>query len=147
MTNVNSIDEGLREGVRRLAEDMQATGYRRHDPVREIFGLVGDKWSTLILLVLDIGCWRHAELRRVLGQLGEEDGISQRMLTLKLRALEREGLVDRMATADVPPKVSYRLTPLGHGLTEEARRLIGWVQSHRAQIEQARLAFDLRESD
>lgn len=145
MIDLHDIDPTLREGVARLAADMRATGYQRHEPVREIFGLIGDKWTTLILLVLRIGTWRHAELRRILGRLGSDDGISQRMLTLKLRALERHGMVARTVTPDIPPKVSYALTPLGQSLTGEARQLIGWVQAHRAAIERARDAFDARE--
>lgn len=144
MIELCDLEESLREGVSRLADDMHATGFQRHDPVREIFGLLGDKWSTLILLVLEIGCWRHALLRRVLGELAEEKKISQRMLTLKLRALERQGLVDRIVTDDVPPKVSYGLTPLGRGLISEARGLIGWVQENLSAILDARAAYDHR---
>jgi DNA-binding HxlR family transcriptional regulator len=145
MIDLDDIDPALREGVLALATDMRTHGHRRHEPVREIFGLIGDKWTTLILLVLRIGTWRHAELRRILGRLGSEDGISQRMLTLKLRALERHGMVARTVTDHIPPRVSYALTPLGNSLTDEARRLIVWVQTHRGMIDAARAAFDAPE--
>lgn len=145
MIDFDDIDPALREGVATLAADMRANGYQRHEPVREIFGLIGDKWTTLILLVLRIGTWRHAELRRVLGRLGSEDGISQRMLTLKLRALERHGMVVRTVTPDIPPKVSYALNPLGRSLGEEVRHLIDWVRTHRDAIEGARDSFGARE--
>ena len=121
---------------------MAEHGVRRDEPVRMIFGLLGDRWTTLILLVLGMGTWRHAELRRVLGRLGAEEKISQRVLTLKLRTLEREGLVERQVTDSVPPKVSYALTPMGADLRVEAERLIGWVNSRAAAIRAARAAFD-----
>jgi len=142
MIDLDGIDPGLQAGVTALAAEMRAQGYQRSDPVREIPALLGDRWTTLILLVLDIDCWRHAELRRVLGRLGAEGRISQRVLTLKLRTLERDGLVRRLSTADVPPKVSYELNDLGRSLVGESRRLIDWVQGNAARIAAAREAFD-----
>lgn len=146
MIDLDGIDPGLHDGIGALAAQMRAQGYQRSDPVREIPALLGDRWTTLILLVLDIGLWRHAELRRVLGRLGAEGRISQRVLTLKLRALERDGLVRRMTTADVPPKVSYELTDLGRSLVGQSRRLIGWVQENSVRILAAREAFDRQRS-
>lgn len=146
MISFDDIDPDLRAGVAALAEDMRDGGYQRHDPVREIFGLLGDKWTTLILLVLRIGRWRHADLRRILSRLGSEEGISQRMLTLKLRALERQGMVIRTATQDVPPKVSYELSELGKNLAGQAQGLILWVRQNRPAIDAARAAFDAREA-
>ena len=119
-------------------------GVKRDEPVRMIFGLLGDRWSTLILLVLGMGTWRHAELRRVLGRLGAEEKISQRVLTLKLRALEREGLVSRLVVDSVPPRVSYALTATGRELRAEAERLIGWVNARAERFHAARAAFDGR---
>lgn len=146
MIDLTGIDARLHDGLSALAADMRVHGYQRDEPVREIFGLLGDRWSTLILLVLAIGTFRHAELQRALGRLGAEGKISQRVLTLKLRTLERDGLVVRTATHHVPPRVSYTLSPLGRSLLEQARQLLGWVQSHRAVIEQARAAFDRLEA-
>lgn len=142
MIDLTGIDGRLHDGLSALAEEMRTHGYQRDEPVREIFGLLGDRWSTLILLVLAIGTFRHAELQRALGRLGAEGKISQRVLTLKLRTMERDGLVIRSATPDVPPRVSYSLSPLGSGLLAQARALLGWIQSHRSAIEQARAAFD-----
>lgn len=96
----------------------------------------------LILLVLATGEWRHAELRRTLADLSSEQAISQRVLTLKLRMLERDGLVARFATHDVPPKVSYCLTPLGIALHKEAKALVDWINAHSAQIHGARSDYD-----
>ncbi|MDE2301376.1 MAG: helix-turn-helix transcriptional regulator [Sphingomonadales bacterium] len=129
-------------GIARLAAEMAAHGTARDAPVRAVMALLGDRWSTLILLVLATGRWRHAELRRVLARLSAEQAISQRVLTLKLRGLERDGFVLRAATRDVPPRVSYALSPLGMALCDEARRMICWVNGQEAAILAARAAFD-----
>lgn len=125
-----------------LAAEMALHGKDRDDPAREVMGLLGDRWSTLILLVLGTGTFRHAELRRTLAQLSAEQAISQRVLTLKLRTLERDGFVVRAVTADVPPRVSYALTPLGTDLHAQARGLIDWINARAPQIRDAREAFD-----
>lgn len=140
--DLTGINAKLHTGLTALAGEMRAHGYQRDEPVREIFALLGDRWSTLILLVLAIGTFRHAELQRALGRLGAEGKISQRVLTLKLRTLERDGLVVRTATDHVPPRVSYTLSALGQSLLEQVRQLLGWVQRHRDDIERARAAFD-----
>jgi DNA-binding HxlR family transcriptional regulator len=142
MIDLTGISAELHDGVSALAGEMRTHGYQRDEPVREIFSLLGDRWTMLILLVLAIGSFRHAELQRTLGRLGAEGKISQRVLTLKLRMLERDGLVTRAITPDVPPKVSYALSPLGVGLVGQARTLLGWVQAHRKAIESARDSFD-----
>lgn len=139
---MKSEDSELGNKIAALADDMEQHGKDRDAPVREVMGLLGDRWSTLILLVLATGAWRHAELRRTLGELSAEQAISQRVLTLKLRTLERDGFVERTVSADVPPKVSYALTPLGRELHAEARRLIDWSNGHTAAIRAARQAFD-----
>ncbi|WP_374528648.1 winged helix-turn-helix transcriptional regulator [Novosphingobium sp.] len=133
-----------RAGIAALAAEMAAHGTERDAPVRAVMGLLGDRWTTLILLVLGTGEWRHADLKRVLAQLSAEQAISQRVLTLKLRTLERDGMVLRTVTGDVPPRVSYRLTGLGAGLLGEAQRLIGWIQDHSGAIHAARTNFDQR---
>ncbi len=130
-----------RPAIAALTAQMQAHGTDRDAPVREVMGLLGDRWTTLILLVLATGACRHAELRRVLGGLSQEKAISQRMLTLKLRALERDGFVLRHATAHVPPQVSYELSPLGAALHGQAATLIGWIEASSSTIAKARSAF------
>jgi len=130
------------ERIAALAAQMALHGTARDAPVRAVMGLLGDRWTTLILLVLDTGPWRHAELRRVLARLSAEQSISQRVLTLKLRALERDGFVARAVSGDVPPRVSYRLTALGEGLAGEAQRTIGWIQARTEAIHAARAVFD-----
>lgn len=132
----------LREGLAALAGDMAAHGIDRHDPAREVMAMLGDRWSALICQVLMIGPWRHADLKRALSRLSAEQAISQRVLTLKLRALERDGFVTRHATAHVPPRVTYWLTPRGQDLAAHARALIDWLNAIEPEIQAARHAFD-----
>jgi len=106
--------------------------------VRDVLTRVGDKWSVLIVVLLGDGAKRFSEIRRTV------DGISQRMLTLTLRGLERDGLVLRTVFPTVPPRVEYALTPLGKTLVEAVTRLANWASDNRAEIERARVAFDAR---
>ena len=145
MQDFDDFDAGCRGGLSALADEMAQHGAQRDAPVRTVFGLLGDRWSMLILLLLHIAPFRHAELRRLLDRLSAEGAISQRVLTLKLRLLERNGLVARSVSGDVPPKVAYALTDLGGELVGEARGLLGWVQASGARIEAARAAFDAME--
>ncbi|MDT0509552.1 helix-turn-helix domain-containing protein [Novosphingobium sp. MMS21-SN21R] len=130
------------QAITALAAEMARHGHDREAPAREVMGLLGDRWSTLILLVLATGEWRHADLRRTIVVLSSEQAISQRVLTLKLRTLERDGFVTRTVTADIPPKVTYRLTLLGTDLHAQARQLIDWINAREPAIRQARATFD-----
>ena len=103
--------------------------------VRQILNRVGDKWSILVIAMLDQGTRRFTELRR------EIEGISQRMLALTLRQLERDGLVERTVYPVVPPKVEYALTDLGSTLLESVRGLVSWAMEHRDQVAAARVAY------
>lgn len=85
---------------------------------------------------------RHADLKRALATLSFEQAISQRVLTLKLRALERDSFVLRMVSEDVPPKVIYRLSDLGHALTVRTRDMIAWINARSAEIHDARAHYD-----
>jgi DNA-binding HxlR family transcriptional regulator len=135
-------DETVTRGrLAKLAAAMGPDGVDRDDPTRSVMAMLGDRWSPLILLVLETGEWRHADLRRVTAQLSSEKALSQRVLTLKLRALEAHGFVSRQVTTDVPPKVSYALTPLGQELVAQLQRMINWLDAHRAVIHAARGAF------
>jgi DNA-binding HxlR family transcriptional regulator len=108
--------------------------------VREVLGRVGDKWSVLVIGMLGAGTHRFSELQRSI------EGISQRMLTLTLRQLERDGLVERTVYPTIPPRVEYTLTPLGCTLLEPVMALAGWAETHRSDIETARRTFDTRRS-
>jgi DNA-binding HxlR family transcriptional regulator len=106
--------------------------------VRQILDRVADKWSLLVIALLDARVLRFTELRR------EIDGVSQRMLTVTLRQLERDGLVRRTVHAVVPPRVDYELTPLGASLHETIQALVTWTESHQQEIAAARTAYDAR---
>ena len=114
-----------------LSEDCRA--------VSDILQRVGDKWTVLVVETLGSGPKRFNELRRALGS------ISQRMLTLTLRALERDGLVLRTVTPSVPPRVDYELTKLGHSLLEPVNSLADWARANTAAMDKARAEFDKSE--
>jgi DNA-binding HxlR family transcriptional regulator len=118
------------------------TDFRRDDPVREITARMGDRWSSLLMLALDAGTMGHAKLRRVICAISAEKEISQRMLTLRLRALERDGLVSRSVTPSVPPRVDYMLTPLGRELVGLVRGVVSWIEANQLQIIAARRRFE-----
>jgi DNA-binding HxlR family transcriptional regulator len=134
-------------GLAALAEAMARDGHRRDDPMREIFARLGDRWSMLILLVLRTGTYRHAALKRLIGGLGAEGKISQRMLTLRLRGLERDGLVRQTHIPSKAPHVEYDLTPLGQELLAQVDRLMDWIRGHGDAIAQSRQAFDRRQNE
>ncbi len=104
--------------------------------VSEVLARVGDKWTVLVVNLLGDGSKRFNELRRGLGS------ISQRILTLTLRGLERDGLVTRTVFPTIPPRVDYKLTKLGHSLLEPVSRLGLWARQNRAAIQAARRQFD-----
>jgi DNA-binding HxlR family transcriptional regulator len=107
----------------------------------EVLGRVGDKWSLQVIFALGEGTRRFTDLKRGIG------GISQRMLTVTLRGLERDGIVTRTMYPVMPPRVDYALTPMGATLLAAASTLIGWVHEHLDEIEAARTAYDAREQD
>jgi DNA-binding HxlR family transcriptional regulator len=104
--------------------------------VREVLNRVGDKWSIYIVGCLRDGPLRFNELRRSI------EGISQRMLTLTLRGLERDGLVTRTIFPTIPPRVDYELTDLGRTLLKPVLALSQWAERHREEVQASRLRFD-----
>jgi DNA-binding HxlR family transcriptional regulator len=106
--------------------------------VREVLDRIGDKWSVLVVSLLGDGPRRFSELRRSI------DGISQRMLTLTLRGLERDGLVTRTVYPTVPPRVDYELTSLGRTLLVPIMALSAWADENRRKIQEARARFDAK---
>lgn len=111
-----------------------------HDPdsclTREILDRIGDKWSVYVIDALAGGTRRFSELRRQI------DGVSQRMLTVTLRALERDGLITRQMYPVIPPRVEYSLTPLGRSLLAIVEALVTWSGDHIGDVEQARRHYD-----
>ncbi len=112
---------------------LQSAGCKNVAPV---LNRVGDKWSMLIVMILSAGPRRFSELKR------EIDGISQRMLTLSLRGLERDGLLTRTVTPTIPPRVDYELTELGISLREPVKALGEWAIDHIACIRAAQQKYD-----
>jgi DNA-binding HxlR family transcriptional regulator len=101
-----------------------------------ILSLVGDKWTVLIVVLLGRGPKRFSEIKRMVG------GISQRMLTFSLRALERDGLVTRTVLPTTPPRVDYELTERGSTLCEAVEPLRAWAETHLDEILASRKQFD-----
>ncbi len=118
-------------GGRRLANVKQCAA-------RDVMDRVGDKWSVYVIFLLGNGPRRFTDLRRSI------DGISQRMLTVTLRNLERDGLVSRTVYPVVPPRVDYALTRLGRTLLDIIGALVAWADEHTGDIDQARATYDRR---
>ncbi|MFF8188818.1 MULTISPECIES: winged helix-turn-helix transcriptional regulator [Microbacterium] len=104
--------------------------------IRDLMDRVGDKWSLLIISTLRAGTLRFSELQRHI------PGVSQRMLTLTLKHLARDGLVSRTVHPEVPPRVEYSLTPTGRTLIDPAEALAAWAVAHLPAIKAARAEFD-----
>ncbi|MEU0117626.1 helix-turn-helix domain-containing protein [Streptomyces bobili] len=123
--------------------DLDPCGRQEHPDcgVRDVLDRIGDKWSVLVIVELAGGPRRFRELQRAI------DGISQRMLTLTVRRLERDGLVLRTVYPTVPAQVDYRLTETGAGLTHLVKALADWSLAQRAAIAEARHAYDQTHPD
>ena len=127
-------DQTLQEGTVRIPRNLHVPEDCR--AVSEVLSRVGDKWTVLVVSTLGDGPKRFNELRRALGS------ISQRMLTLTLRGLERDGLVTRTVFPSIPPRVDYELTRLGRSLLEPVSALGTWARGNRPAIQEARRRFD-----
>lgn len=113
--------------------------YASDCPTRQVLDRIGDKWTALIIGVLEEGPHRFSELQRCIG------GISQKMLTQTLRSLERDGLVNRTVYAEVPPRVEYALTPLGETLCAPIAAIRQWAEENIAEVSAAQAVYDSRE--
>ncbi len=133
-----TIAEDQERTIRQKLEILFApTGRTPLCPVRDILDRVGDKWSILAILFLGRhGTLRFNELKRNI------DGVSQRMLTVTLRSLERDGLLTRRVYPEVPPRVEYELTDLGRSLLEQVLGLAGWANGQMEAIVAARSRYD-----
>ncbi len=109
--------------------------------VSEVLSRIGDKWSVLVVMLLSDGPRRFNELKKMIG------AISQRMLTLTLRGLERDGLVTRTVFPTVPPRVDYALTSLGRSIRPPVEALGAWAFANLDAIERARQEFDRRNAE
>lgn len=124
----------MKDGTGKSLSDICVTDVSRE--VRTTLDLVGDKWSLLVVGLLEDGPHRFSQLRR------EMHGISQRMLTRTLRRLERDGLVSRTVYPTNPPSVEYALTELGQSLPAAIHPLVEWVVTHHPELAGAREAYD-----
>jgi DNA-binding HxlR family transcriptional regulator len=124
------VEDGTHKSVASLCDTDSAKDFRR------ILDIVGDKWSLLVIFVLQDGTRRFSELQREIGS------ITQRMLTRTLRQLERSGLVERTVYATVPPRVDYQLTPLGETLLESIHPLMLWASANQHHVAHATQSFD-----
>jgi DNA-binding HxlR family transcriptional regulator len=106
--------------------------------ISEVLARVGDKWTVLVVTYLGEGPMRFNELRRSI------NGISQRMLTLTLRGLERDGFVTRTVFPTIPPRVDYELTALGRDLLKPVTALSAWARDNQDRIKKARERFDVK---
>lgn len=107
--------------------------------IRDLLDHLGDKWTLLVVGMLEAGAVRYSELKN------RVPGISQRMLTLTLKKLERDGLVRRESFPEIPPRVEYELTPLGHTLIPPAVAFATWAHDNSAEILARRAEFDGRD--
>jgi DNA-binding HxlR family transcriptional regulator len=130
-------------GVTTSPAELEPCGLPEHPDcgIRDVLDRVGDKWSVLVIVELASGARRFRELQRAV------DGISQRMLTLTVRRLERDGLVIRTVYPTVPAQVDYRLTETGASLTHLVKALADWSLEHRGVIAESRHAYDTDNPD
>ena len=125
--------------------DMTATvnvsdrAHQRCGKLAEHLARIGDRWTLPVVVTLGEGALRFNQLRRGVA------GISQQMLTRTLRALERDGMVERTVHPTVPPQVVYALTELGTSLADQALRIGTWIEANIENIESARVSFDARQ--
>lgn len=135
VTVVNNQVVGLQEKIKFFFEGSDHS--HEFCPVRDIMDRFGDKWSLFVILHLGYsGTTRFNELKSKI------EGISQRMLTVTLRSLERDGLLVRRIYAEVPPRVEYELTELGNGLLLKVFDLAQWAAGNMDQIITARQEYD-----
>jgi DNA-binding HxlR family transcriptional regulator len=122
-----------------MVTDMQRGNvYDAACPTRQVLDRLADKWTVLVIGALENGSLRFSEIQRMIG------GISQKMLTQTLRELERDGLVRRTVYAEVPPRVEYVLTDLGHTLCEPIAAICNWAERHIGEVSQAQQSYDGR---
>jgi DNA-binding HxlR family transcriptional regulator len=110
--------------------------FDRNCPTRQLLDRIGDRWTVLIILALMDGPLRFTDIgKRV-------DGISQKVLTQTLQSLVRDGMLKRVAYAEIPPRVEYTLTSLGRDLARTVGLMTQWAEKHMARVQRAREAYD-----
>ncbi|MFG3703597.1 winged helix-turn-helix transcriptional regulator [Micromonospora sp. NPDC047670] len=119
-----------------LESEVHPNVFARACGSRQVLDRIGDRWSVLVMLALADGTKRYSELAQRI------EGVSQKMLTQNLRALERDGLLTRTVHASVPPRVDYALTDLGRSLLDLLAGLESWATTHLDEVEAARARYD-----
>ncbi|WBU64597.1 winged helix-turn-helix transcriptional regulator [Paracoccus aerodenitrificans] len=122
----------------RSSSSLEPCGSDDHDDcgIRLILDRLGERWTVMALAELSVGPRRYRELERAL------EGISQRMMTLTLRRMERDGYVLRHVEKTIPPKVTYELSELGRSFAAQVAMLVGWTRQNKSVIERAQVNFD-----
>ena len=128
MDTGNIIEKSMQKEV--------ASAFQAQCPTRLVLNRIADKWTVLVVILLESDVKRFSQLRR------EIEGISQKMLTQTLRGLERDGLVTRKVYATVPPHVEYALTPLGHTLKDMLYAIKTWSETHIEEVLVAQKKYD-----
>ncbi|WP_039794310.1 winged helix-turn-helix transcriptional regulator [Nocardia araoensis] len=121
---------------RRELAKQRYDAYIAECPTRQLLDRISDKWVSLVLTALADGPLRYGELSRIIA------GVSPKMLTQTLRGLERDGLVERRITAEVPVRVDYELTPLGHSLQPVMSAVKAWAEARMEDVVAARERYD-----
>jgi DNA-binding HxlR family transcriptional regulator len=136
MTAMTEVDEVHKVGMG-LAD---CAAHPDNCRAREVLDRVADKWSLYVVATLGNDELRFTELKRRI------DGISQRMLTVTLRGLERDGMITRTVYSAMPPNIAYRLTPVGTTLLAATAPLLMWATEHLPGIDASRVAYDERQA-
>jgi len=118
-------------------KNLKIFGAAENCPVRNVVDRIGDKWSVLVLMVLEEG-----EVLRFNEICGYINTISQKMLTVTLKTLEADGLVKRTVYPQIPPKVEYQLTPRGKSLLPHLHGLVNWAKNNMVDIKESREIFE-----
>ncbi|MGO2139900.1 MAG: winged helix-turn-helix transcriptional regulator [Leucobacter sp.] len=121
-----------------MSEDLEFDPYDPGCPSRQLVDRIGDRWTVLLIGALSVGPARYGELAESVA------GISPRMLSQTLKALERDGLVAREAFAEIPPRVVYSLTPSGESLRPVLLAVENWAREHAQTVLDSREAHDAR---
>lgn len=152
MARVRNVLDPLGEGepnpekwalFRNTSQQMEQFGIDRHNPIVSVVDHIGNYWRNWILALLNIGPYRPSKISRLLEAIDPTHPISQRMLTLNLRMLERDGLIWRDVKCTKHNHVEYQLTPLGEDLAKQIMAVIEWSGRHASEISDARRKFDL----
>jgi DNA-binding HxlR family transcriptional regulator len=136
------LDADQEDRLKRLSRLLAGYEIVTDNPIVNVVDHVGNYWRSWMLVILQTGTYRYSTIMKLLNAIDPSHPISQRMLTLGLRLLERDGLVERRVVEDVRRHVEYSLTPVGKDLSERFMSLVEWIDSQADKIEQSRSKYD-----